>query len=237
MLGRRGATTTSPSTCADRPVARRGEGPRARSCAPCAPRAPRGSRRRSDERSQPAPPRGRSRPGSRREGCAGPSVSRSSAPRWAPVSTTGVSESQQPVDQVDGLLHRVGAVRDDDARSTSGVRRARPRAGRARARARRACRSSGTRTKSSSSSGGASGQASISTSSSPLTAGTSLPVSGSGRIAIVPPVETTTTVTRPAAYLFGRARRPARRRGCRRPPRRTPPRPAAPVRRGGAGGA
>ena len=61
----------------------------------------------------------------------------------------------------------------------------------------------GTRTKSSSSSGGASGHASISTSSSPLTAGTSLPVSGSGRIAIVPPVDTTTTVdTDRPTYFF-----------------------------------
>ena len=51
----------------------------------------------------------------------------------------------------------------------------------------------GTRTKSSSSRGGASGHPSSSTSSGPLTAGTSLPVSGSGRMAIVPPVETTTT--------------------------------------------
>ena len=52
----------------------------------------------------------------------------------------------------------------------------------------------GTCAKSSSSSGGASGHASSSTSSSPLIAGTSFPVAGSGRIAIVPPVETTTTV-------------------------------------------
>ena len=58
----------------------------------------------------------------------------------------------------------------------------------------------GTRTKSSSSSGGASGHASISTSSAPLTAGTSLPVSESARMAIVPPVDTTTTLHR-GAYL------------------------------------
>src|SRR5690349_83733 len=51
----------------------------------------------------------------------------------------------------------------------------------------------GTRRKSSSSSGGASGHPSVSTSSSPDTSGTSFPVPGSGRIAIVPPVETTTT--------------------------------------------
>ena len=50
----------------------------------------------------------------------------------------------------------------------------------------------GTLAKSSSSIGGASGQPSMATSSSPLTAGTSFPVAGSGRIAIVPPVETTT---------------------------------------------
>jgi hypothetical protein len=37
------------------------------------------------------------------------------------------------------------------------------------------------------------GQSSIATSSSPLTAGTSLRVEGSERMAIVPPVETTTT--------------------------------------------
>jgi len=49
----------------------------------------------------------------------------------------------------------------------------------------------GTRAKSSSSSGGASGQWSIWTSSSPLAAGTSFPVAGSGRIEIVPPVVTT----------------------------------------------
>jgi hypothetical protein len=53
----------------------------------------------------------------------------------------------------------------------------------------------GTLQKSSSSSVGAPGQSSISTSSFPLMAGTSLPVAGSGRMAIVPPVETTTTVT------------------------------------------
>src|SRR5262245_27552450 len=51
----------------------------------------------------------------------------------------------------------------------------------------------GAETKSSTSSSGPSGHARSSTSSGPLTAGTSFPVSGSGRIAIVPPVETTTT--------------------------------------------
>src|SRR5262245_58195082 len=57
----------------------------------------------------------------------------------------------------------------------------------------------------SSSSGGASGQASASPSQSPLTAGTSLPVTGSVRMAIVPPVETTTTAPGIAlrADLFG----------------------------------
>src|SRR5687768_3907689 len=62
----------------------------------------------------------------------------------------------------------------------------------------------GTRANSSSSRGGASGQRSISTSSSPLTAGTSLPVAGSGRMAMVPPVETTTTFT---SVLAGARRR------------------------------
>src|SRR5215211_8393762 len=62
----------------------------------------------------------------------------------------------------------------------------------------------GTRANSSSSRGGASGQRSISTSSSPLTAGTSLPVAGSGRMAIVPPVETTTTFTGVLAGARGR---------------------------------
>src|SRR5262245_39615426 len=63
----------------------------------------------------------------------------------------------------------------------------------------------GTCANSSSSSGGVSGQASSPTSSSPLIAGTSLPVTGSVRMAIVPPVETTTTAPGTAlrADLFG----------------------------------
>src|SRR5690348_6849592 len=61
----------------------------------------------------------------------------------------------------------------------------------------------GTCAKSSSSSGGASGQRSSSTSSSPLRAGTSFPVTGSARIEIVPPVDTTTTVTAKALLADG----------------------------------
>jgi len=65
----------------------------------------------------------------------------------------------------------------------------------------------GTRTKSSSSRGGASGHASDSSSSSRVVAGTSLPVVGSGRIAIVPPVETTTITPGPVAKPQSAARR------------------------------
>ena len=147
--------------------------------------------------------------------------------------------AEDPVDQIDALLHRVRPVWHDDTANVGPVRVLGHPAGSASASSSWTSKL-GTLAKSSSSSGGASDQPRVSTNSSPERTGTSLPVPGSGRIVIVPPVETTTTVSltvRRPAQLAGPLRvcpvrltpgRPPRRRSRPRGP--VPPRPA---RRGG----